>query len=122
MRGYAQNQLVTDNAVVGTVELRVPLSAIPNELQLIPFLDAGTGWNNNTENPDPSVLVGTGLGLQWQPNPDANFRLTYGVPLVNIPDRGNSWQENGIYFFLHGPAILRNWLQNHCRKVQSFWL
>ena len=43
-------------------------------------------------------LVGTGLGLQWQPNPDANFRLTYGVPLVNIPDRGNSWQENGIYF------------------------
>lgn len=98
VRGYAQNQLVTDNAVVGTVELRVPLSAIPNELQLIPFLDAGTGWNNNTENPDPSVLVGTGLGLQWQPNPDANFRLTYGVPLVNIPDRGNSWQENGIYF------------------------
>lgn len=98
VRGYAQNQLVTDNAVVGSVELRVPLSAIPNELQLIPFIDAGTGWNNGTENPDPSVLVGTGVGLQWQPNPEANFRLTYGIPLVDVPGRGDSWQENGIYF------------------------
>jgi hemolysin activation/secretion protein len=98
VRGYAQNQLVTDNAVVGSVELRVPLSSIPNELQLVPFVDFGTGWNNQTENPNPNVLVGTGLGLRWQPVPEANFSLTYGIPLVSVADRGNSWQENGIYF------------------------
>jgi hemolysin activation/secretion protein len=98
VRGYAQNQIVTDNAVVGSVELRVPLSSIPNELQLIPFIDVGTGWNNRTENPDPNVLVGTGLGLRWQPSPEAVIQVTYGLPLVDVPERGDSWQENGFYF------------------------
>ena len=98
VRGYAQNQLVTDNAVVGSVELRVPLSANTNELQLIPFLDIGTGWNNQTETPNPSVLLGTGLGVQWQPIPMTNLRLVYGIPLISLPNRGGSWQENGVYF------------------------
>ncbi|MGB3135406.1 MAG: ShlB/FhaC/HecB family hemolysin secretion/activation protein [Nodosilinea sp.] len=100
VRGYAQNQIVTDNAVLGSVELRIPLSAIPNQLQLIPFIDAGTGWNNQTPNPNPSVLLGTGLGVQWQPIPDANLRLTYGLPLIGVPNRGGSLQENGFYFSL----------------------
>lgn len=98
VRGYAQNQIVTDNAVIGSVELRIPLSAIPNQLQLIPFIDAGTGWNNRTENPNPSVLLGTGLGVQWQPSRDLNLRLTYGLPLIGVPNRGSSLQENGVYF------------------------
>jgi hemolysin activation/secretion protein len=98
VRGYAQNQLVTDNAVVGSVELRVPLSANINELQLIPFIDIGTGWNNQTETPSSSVLLGTGLGVQWQPIPMANLRFAYGIPLINVSNRGGSWQENGVYF------------------------
>ncbi|MEA5448559.1 ShlB/FhaC/HecB family hemolysin secretion/activation protein [Leptolyngbya sp. CCNP1308] len=98
VRGYAQNQLVTDNAVLGSVELRIPLSAVPNQLELIPFIDAGTGWNNQTENPNPSVLLGTGLGVQWQPIPETNMRLTYGIPLIGLPNRGSSLQENGFYF------------------------
>lgn len=100
VRGYAQNQIVTDNAVLGSIELRIPLSALPNELQIIPFLDAGTGWNNQIGNPTPSTLVGTGLGLQWQPMADLNLNLTYGLPLVGIPNRGTSLQENGFYFSL----------------------
>ncbi|MEA5464067.1 ShlB/FhaC/HecB family hemolysin secretion/activation protein [Leptothoe sp. PORK10 BA2] len=98
VRGYAQNQIVTDNALIGSVELRMPLSAIPNELLLIPFIDVGTGWNNQTENPNPSVLMGTGLGVQWQPNQDINLRLTYGLPLIGVPNQGNSLQESGLYF------------------------
>ncbi|MGG6238583.1 ShlB/FhaC/HecB family hemolysin secretion/activation protein [Nodosilinea sp. AN01ver1] len=98
VRGYAQNQLVTDNAVVGSVELRIPLSATPNQLLLIPFIDAGTGWNTQTESPTPSVLLGTGLGVQWQPIPAASLGLTYGIPLIGVPNRGSSWQENGFYF------------------------
>lgn len=98
VRGYAQNQIVTDNAVIGSVELRIPLSAIPSELQLIPFIDVGTGWNNQTENPSSSVLLGTGLGVQWQPWSDTSLRLTYGLPLIAVSNRGSSLQENGIYF------------------------
>ncbi|MBE9157955.1 ShlB/FhaC/HecB family hemolysin secretion/activation protein [Nodosilinea sp. LEGE 06152] len=98
VRGYAQNQIVTDNAVVGSVELRIPLLADPNQLLLIPFVDAGTGWNTLTESPTPSVLLGTGLGVQWQPIPDASLGFTYGIPLIGVPNRGSSWQENGFYF------------------------
>ncbi len=98
VRGYPQNQIVTDNAVVGSVELRIPLSSQSNEFQLIPFIDTGTGWNNGTENPNPAVLLGTGLGMQWQPNQDLNFNLTYGLPLIAFPNKGTSLQENGIYF------------------------
>jgi hemolysin activation/secretion protein len=98
VRGYPQNQIVTDNAVVGSVELRIPLSSQSNEFQLIPFIDTGTGWNNGTENPSPSVLLGTGLGMQWQPNQDLNFSVTYGLPLIAFPNKGTSLQENGIYF------------------------
>ncbi|MBD2234789.1 ShlB/FhaC/HecB family hemolysin secretion/activation protein [Phormidium tenue] len=98
VRGYAQNQIVTDNAVIGSVELRIPLSATPNQLLLIPFVDAGTGWNTLTESPTPSVLLGTGLGVQWQPIPTASLGFTYGIPLIGVLNRGNSWQENGFYF------------------------
>lgn len=97
VRGYAQNQIVADNAVVGSVELRIPLLANPSELQIFPFVDAGTGWNNQSDNPSPSVLLGTGLGVQWQPNPQATLRAVYGIPLIGVSNGGNSWQENGLY-------------------------
>lgn len=98
VRGYAQNQIVTDNAVLGSVEFRLPLSAIPNELQLTPFIDAGAGWNNQSPNPDPSFLLGTGVGLRWQPIPEFSLRLDYGIPLIGTRKTGSSWQENGFYF------------------------
>ncbi|MFQ4138728.1 ShlB/FhaC/HecB family hemolysin secretion/activation protein [Nodosilinea sp. PGN35] len=98
VRGYGQNQIVTDNAVVGSVELRIPLSATPNQLVLVPFVDAGTGWNTQSASPASSVLLGTGLGVQWQPIPAASLGFTYGIPLIGVPNRGNSLQENGFYF------------------------
>ena len=95
VRGYTQNQIVTDNAVTFSTEARFPLAT---RLQLTPFIDAGGGWNNRTENPNPSFLLGTGLGLRWQPNSFVNLRLDYGIPLIDARDEGNSLQENGIYF------------------------
>ncbi|HEY9764313.1 MAG TPA: ShlB/FhaC/HecB family hemolysin secretion/activation protein [Trichocoleus sp.] len=98
VRGYAQNQIVTDNALLGSVELRLPLSSIPNELQLTPFIDAGAGWNNDSPDPDSSFLLGTGLGLRWQPAPELSVRLDYGIPLIGVRRTGSSLQENGFYF------------------------
>ena len=97
VRGYAQNQIVTDNAITASVEARVPLN---ERLQLIPFIDAGGGWNNQTPNPDPSFLLGLGLGLQWRPDDNFTLRLDYGVPLI-AADKDNSLQENGVYFSLN---------------------
>jgi hemolysin activation/secretion protein len=98
VRGYAQNQLVTDNAVVASLEFRLPLSANPSELQLAPFLDAGIGWNAQTPTPSSNFLLGTGLGLLWRPAPEVNLRLDYGIPLVEAEGQGGSLQESGLYF------------------------
>ena len=95
VRGYSQNQIVTDNAITLSTEARFPLAT---RLQLTPFIDAGGGWNNQTPNPDPAFLLGTGLGLRWQPNSTLNLRLDYGIPILDAGEDGNSLQENGIYF------------------------
>jgi len=69
-------------------------------LQIAPFFDIGTSWNNRTSNSDPQTLAGLGLGLIWQPRQDLNLRLDYGIPLIAVDDRGNTLQDNGIYFSL----------------------
>jgi len=70
-------------------------------LQLAPFFDAGTVWNvSNNPNtlPRQNFIAGVGLGLIWQPLPKLNLRLDYGLPLVNLDDRGNNAQDQGLYF------------------------
>ncbi|KST63837.1 hypothetical protein BC008_15390 [Mastigocoleus testarum BC008] len=98
VRGYRQNELVTDNAVTGSVELFIPLTPNSNELRIAPFFDIAAVWNNRGSNPDPNIIAGTGVGLLWQPRPDLNLRLDYGLPLVSVEDRGNTLQDNGLYF------------------------
>lgn len=100
VRGYPQNQLVADNGIVGSVELRIPLTRDPNTLQLAPFFDIGTAWNNRTSDPQPRTLAGLGLGVRWLISRSFAFRLDYGIPLMDIENRGNSLQDNGIYFSL----------------------
>jgi hemolysin activation/secretion protein len=99
VRGYAQNQLVADNGIFGSIEARIPLTANANRLQLAPFFDIGSAWNNgDNPDPDPGAIASLGLGLRWQVTPDLAARLDYGIPLTNVEDRGNSLQENGIHF------------------------
>ena len=99
VRGYSQNQLVTDNGVLGSVELRIPLTKDPNVLQIAPFVDIGKGWNRQATDLD-SLLVGIGIGLEWRPSSSLDFRVDYGIPLKLVSDRGHSLQENGLYFSL----------------------
>ncbi|KST69898.1 ShlB/FhaC/HecB family hemolysin secretion/activation protein [Mastigocoleus testarum] len=99
VRGYRQNQLVTDNGIIGSIELRFPLTS-DNSLQIRPFFDLGTAWNNRGENPDPQTIASLGLGLNWQPQRDLFLQLDYGIPLVAREKEGNSLQENGLYFSL----------------------
>ncbi|MGB7249609.1 MAG: ShlB/FhaC/HecB family hemolysin secretion/activation protein [Phormidesmis sp.] len=100
VRGYAQNQLVADNALNASAELRIPLTRNTNILQLAPFIDAGFGWNTMTPDPNDKFLLGTGLGLRWQATPNVFLRTDYGIPLINTGNRGRSLQDNGFYFSL----------------------
>lgn len=100
VRGYRQNQLVSDNGVVGSLELRFPLTKNPSLLQLTPFIEVGSAWNNRGANPDPQTIASLGLGVRWLVSPGLEVRVDYGIPLVSVGDSGNSLQDNGLFFSL----------------------
>ena len=100
VRGYRQDRLLTDNALLATVEVRLPILRYQERqglVQIVPFFDVGTGWNTRLSNPDPSTLIGTGIGLLWTEGDHWRARLDWGIPL-NDNESGDSLQENGIYF------------------------
>ncbi|WP_207713970.1 ShlB/FhaC/HecB family hemolysin secretion/activation protein [Scytonema sp. UIC 10036] len=100
VRGYRQNQLVADNGVAGSLEVRFPPISSYTALQLAPFFDIGTTWNNRAENPEPQTIASLGLGLIWQPSRSLYLRLDYGVPLIDVDNQGDSLQDKGLYFSL----------------------
>jgi len=103
VRGYRQNQLVADNGIFGSIEVRFPLIRQPDgigTLQLAPFFDIGTAWNNQGKLPSPNTLASIGVGLRWQLGSYFWARLDWGIPLIDVSHKGNSLQDNGISFSL----------------------
>ncbi len=102
VRGYRQDALLTDNGFFTSAEVRLPIyqaRSVEGLLSVVPFLDFGVGWNDNSDdNPEENVLVGLGLGLQWQMGDRLNARIDYGIPLTDVEDSDRTLQEDGIYF------------------------
>ena len=68
VRGYRENTLVRDNALLASIELRVPLARNKpwaDYLELAPFFDYGRAWNAVGETPDPLDIYSVGMGLRW---------------------------------------------------------
>jgi hemolysin activation/secretion protein len=91
---------------LASAEVRIPilrLKKLNALLQIAPFFDVGTGWNNSARpDPDPNVLASTGLGLRLQLGDRLTVRLDYGIPLVSVSSSERTWQENGFYFSIVG--------------------
>jgi hemolysin activation/secretion protein len=101
VRGYQTDALLRDNGAVMSAEFRLPVARVPQIgglLQVAPFLDVGVAWNHGDNLPGPNTLAGTGLGLLWQQGDRFSARLDWGIPLVDLPSRGDGWQANGLYF------------------------
>jgi hemolysin activation/secretion protein len=107
VRGYRQDLLLTDNGILGSVQLQLPVLRIPSwrsTVYLNPFVDYGVGWNNGDFiNPEPNALAATGFGLQWRNQDESNrdrliIQFSLGVPLVNVYSKQNTLQDKGIYF------------------------
>ena len=104
VRGFRQNARSGDNGIRFSLEDRIAIvrntSGLP-VFQLAPFLDLGYVWNDsdnpNTET-DQRFLAGLGLGISWEPFENFSIRLDYGVPLVDLDDRGENIQDDGFYF------------------------
>ncbi|WP_238178411.1 ShlB/FhaC/HecB family hemolysin secretion/activation protein [Calothrix sp. 336/3] len=104
LRGYRQNLRSGDNGVRLSLEDRITIhrnAAGATTLQIIPFIDVGTVWNhpdNPNKVPRQKFLSSLGLGLLWEPLPKLNLRLDYGIPLINVRDRGENLQDTSLYF------------------------
>jgi filamentous hemagglutinin family protein len=102
VRGYRQDVLLTDNAAFASAEIRLPvlrIDQINSVLQLAPFFDVGTAWNNGKQKDsiEPNTLASIGLGLRLLFN-SFTARLDWGIPLISVDSDKKTWQENGLYF------------------------
>ncbi len=104
VRGYRQDSLLGDNGVLFSAEVRIPIhrwNAQQNSISIIPFVDLGTVWSENTQNnQEEDTLASVGLGLQLAISDRLRARVDWGVPLIEVEDRDDTLQENGIYFSL----------------------
>jgi hemolysin activation/secretion protein len=106
VRGYRQDQLLGDNGVFASAEVRVPIVRVPQWeaiLQLTPFVDVGTLWNSDEDNGerpelDPNSLASLGLGLRWQLGNSLTARFDWGIPLIDVDAGDKTLQEQGLYF------------------------
>ncbi|MEL7352809.1 MAG: ShlB/FhaC/HecB family hemolysin secretion/activation protein [Cyanobacteria bacterium P01_A01_bin.116] len=109
LRGYRQNVRTGDNGFLFSVEDRIALarndSGVPT-VQLVPFVDMGMTWNTGN-NPNPQLnqrfLSSIGLGLLLDDLVGVeglDMQIHYGYPLIDLDDRGNNLQDEGLHFGL----------------------
>ncbi|NJN76373.1 MAG: ShlB/FhaC/HecB family hemolysin secretion/activation protein [Synechococcaceae cyanobacterium RL_1_2] len=101
VRGYRQDSLLADNGLFASAEVRTDLFTIDDgqtKVQISPFFDFGTVWNNDNTALAKNTLASLGLGLRLAIGNNFTANLDWGIPLVDVTSRGNSWQEDGMYF------------------------
>ena len=100
VRGYRENQLLRDNGIFASVEMRFPLVLRKDgtpAVSLAPFVDWGTGWNVNKADDHNETIVSAGLGLLLQPSKHIHATVYWGHPFVQLAGSGgqNSLQDAG---------------------------
>ena len=104
VRGYRQDLVLGDNGLFASAELRIPVVRIPSidgVVQLTPFFDVGTIWNNDELEIENDVLSSIGLGLNFSAGDRFSARLDWGIPLVEVDLDKKSLQEDGIHFSIN---------------------
>lgn len=104
VRGYRENQIIRDNGVAGSLELRVPL--ITNKagrflMRLAPFVDYGYGWNKRDGQegvPESEDICSVGLGLLFDPHPRVTGELYWGYAFQDFEASDYDLQDDGIHF------------------------
>ena len=103
VRGYRQNFFLLDNGVFASVEGRIPVLRAFNEegvLQVVPFIDFGTGWNNEPGRffEDSDTVLSTGLGLRWRWSDYLSARVDFGIPLISVGDIRSGFEDQEVFF------------------------
>ncbi len=104
VRGYRQNARFGDSGLRFSLEDRFAVLKNPQGspvVQLAPFLDLGTVWNNGGEDVDENFLASAGLGLIIQPIPNLSMRFDYAAPFKKVSEKNNNLQDKAFYFTLN---------------------
>ena len=105
VRGYRENTLLTDQAVLSSLEMRVPVfrnTRWADYLEFAPFVDFGRGWNKGRPTPQPQYIYSVGTGLRWaltflRPVPiRPQFEVYWGYRLKKVFNPHDSLQDHGI--------------------------
>jgi hemolysin activation/secretion protein len=110
VRGYRENEIVRDQAVVSSLECRIPIFHLPirelnkkqtdGTIYLAPFFDWGWAENVNRPTPDPRTISSVGLGLRWDPTANIHANIYWGHALNKIDHANDNLQDYGIHFQL----------------------
>jgi hemolysin activation/secretion protein len=105
LRGFRQNARSGDNGIKLSLEARLVTLRDPETnkpmLQIAPFIDLGTIWNNG-DNPTPlasqNFLAAGGVGLILEPIEGWVLRLDGSLPFMDLQGRGKNLQDAAVYF------------------------
>ena len=105
VRGYRENTLVRDDAVLASFESRFPIVRFAtgeDRVQFAPFMDFGHAWNSKGHTPDPHTLASIGAGLRWMilPQERARFEVYWGQQLNHVRSGEGNLQDHGIHLQL----------------------
>jgi hemolysin activation/secretion protein len=111
VRGYRENQIVRDKAVVSSLECRIPILRLPisdlsnkqadGTVQLAPFFDWGWAENVDRPTPEPRTIASVGLGLRWDPTANIHMNIYWGYALRKIDNPHKDLQDYGFHFQLN---------------------
>jgi hemolysin activation/secretion protein len=102
VRGYRENTLVRENAVLYSFEARFPLLRTASGgdlLQFCPFFDFGHGWAAKGPTADPQTLASVGAGLRLNLFDRGTANIYWGQMLNHIPapGPGGNLQDHGVH-------------------------
>jgi hemolysin activation/secretion protein len=105
VRGYRENQFVSDNGLVASLEFRFPVyHTTKQELQTMIFYDHGQSWNYK-QHMDEHTLSSVGLGLRYTFTDWVTAQVYWGEKLKDISYDSDAWQDNGIHVALRVNAL-----------------
>lgn len=110
VRGFRENLIVRDSALVASIEprftvYRQPLPLIGDEerdgvVQIAPFFDYGRAWSADGNRIPANNLASVGLGVRWQPFGNMQTELYWGYKVLDpeIEVQNKTLQDHGIHF------------------------
>ena len=101
VRGYRENQLLRDNGVFASAELRIPIWLAKDKSPIVsiaPFFDWGAGWNVNKVDDNYQTIYSAGVGLLVNATRHAQVTLYWGHAFVAFHEKKVSLQDYGIHF------------------------